>query len=85
MNYAPLIGAYASFFELSVALNFTYAASSQFRDAMKSGFLYNVRKMDSWYATKQKDVISKLILMSDEDIDLNAKENIKEKFQVILK
>ena len=41
--------------------------------------------MDEWYSTKQKDVISKLALMSDDDIDINAKENIKDRFTNILR
>ena len=85
LAYQPIISAYASFFELSVALNFAYAASSQFRETMKSGFLYNIRKMDSWYSSKQKDVMGKLTLMSDEDVDLTARENIKDRFTNILK
>jgi len=82
--HLPLISPYASFFELSVALNFAYAASEQFRESLKSGFLENIRNMDDWYDKKQQDILGGLVLMSNDDIDTQARENIKEKFLKLL-
>lgn len=80
-EYNSIIGAYASIFELSVAMNFAYASSEHFREAMKSGFLHNIRLMEQWYDEKRKEVSSKITLLSDNDIDQASKDNICQKLE----
>jgi len=83
MDNTLIIGAYSSFFELSVVLNFSYAASEKFRDSLKTGILHNIRTTNKWYSNKQKEVFNKLILMSDDDINLDEKNGIRTKFESI--
>lgn len=81
IEYNSIIGAYASIFELSVAMNFAYASSEHFREAMKSGFLHNIRLMEQWYDDKRKEVSNKITLLSDNDIDQASKDTICQKLE----
>lgn len=74
-DYSPIIGSYASIFELSVAMNFAYTASRPFRKAMKDGFLYNIRAMENWYDEKRIEVSGMITLLTD--VDEDSKANIK--------
>lgn len=80
--YTTFIGAYSSIFELSVAMNFTYAASESFRETIKTGFLQNVRNMGKWYDNTIADIDKKITLMPDEDISQEIKDKIKNQLQI---
>lgn len=84
MEHTSIIGSYASIFELSVALNFAYAASAPFRETMKAGFLKSIEQMDLWYSKQVTKTIDKIRLMSDEDINSEAKLSLKKKFENML-
>jgi len=77
MAYSPVIGAYASIFELSVALNFTYASSQQFRTTLKTGFLQSITKMDNKYEENIKKIASKISTLDDAFLPEGRKEELK--------
>lgn len=79
--YNPIIGSYSAIFELSVAMNFAYASSEHFREALKSGFLYNIRRMEQWYDEKRIQVSNKIRILSNEDIDQEKKDKIAKKLE----
>ena len=76
-----MIGAYASIFELSVALNITYAASKQFQDTLKSGFLYSIKNMDVKYSMAMDRINSDLSTISDRHIPKKTKKKFQDKFK----
>lgn len=77
MVYSPIIGAYASIFELSVALNFAYASSQQFRATLKTGFLQSITKMDDRYEENIKKIASKISTLDDEYFPEGKKKELK--------
>jgi gas vesicle protein len=79
-----LIGAYASIFELSVALNFAYASSKQFRETMKTGFLSNINKMDTKYKYYQEKLDNDLNMIDEILISIERKTKLKTKYKKIL-
>ncbi|MFA6195360.1 MAG: hypothetical protein WC656_01795 [Sulfurimonas sp.] len=78
-EYHIIMAAYAPIFSLSVAMNFAYAASKPFREAMKAGFLQNIKVMEKWYDEKQIEVGNKITLLSE--VDEESKESIKQELQ----
>jgi len=79
-----LIGAYASIFELSVALNFAYAASKQFRETMKTGFLLNINNMDTKYKYYQEKLDNDLNMIDETLISVEKKTDLKSKYKKTL-
>lgn len=70
MDFIAYISAYASFFELTVAFNFAYAASQSFRDIVKGGFLSDVRNLKSTIDSEAQDLSAMIgVLQQDGDID----------------
>ena len=72
MDFTPLISAYSSFFELTVAFNFAYAASQNFRDIVKGGFLSDARKLSDRIESKGKDLDALVVVLQDSG-DINEK------------
>lgn len=70
-----LISGYTSLYELSAAFNFTYTASSQFRDVIKSGFLQDSRLLSNNIKLRLKKINTELIIYNESDF-LNDKKSV---------
>jgi len=77
--YTNLLTPFASFFQLAVAFNLSYAASEQLRQVIKKGFLYSVRNLASLYEDKKNELDAKLEVLSDEDLNSADTREIKNK------
>lgn len=75
--FTALIGPYASFFELSVALNFAYAASQNLRNAVTSGFQTDAKKLEQSFENKVSDIDARLEVMHDEDVSSDQKQKVR--------
>jgi ABC-type multidrug transport system fused ATPase/permease subunit len=83
-SYVPIIGAFASFFELSVALNFAYAASSNFQALVKNGFLNDARKLAIKFSENIENVKSRLQIINEDVLIKKHKNTVLENLQKLL-
>lgn len=79
-----ILGAYASIFELSVALNFAYASSKQFQDTIKSGFLQNIQYMETKYRYYQEKLDNDLNMIDETLVNEEEKSKLKKKYKTTL-
>lgn len=64
-EYSPTFTPFVTIFTVAVALNFTYAASAGFRNALMNGFIHSIQKMVTPLENMRKDTEA-LVLSSDE-------------------
>ncbi len=83
--YKPIISLFTSFFELSVALNFAYAASKQLRDTIKSGFLHNLQKLQKEYESASERLSNRLIILNEDPNIEKISEGVNQQSSKMLK
>jgi len=84
LHYIALISPYASFFEVSIALNISHAASQNIRNVFKSAIKNDTKKISKSFEENIEETFDKLNLMSDEDIDAKQKEKLSNSLLDIL-
>jgi|GEM_PF-2533462 len=82
--YIPLIDPYTSFFEVSIALNVTYAASEHFRNIFSNALQNSSKTMSESFEKSIEETFDKINIMSDDDVDKQQKDKLGNKLLDIL-
>lgn len=82
--FVALISPYTSFFEVSIALNITYAASENFRTMFKSALGSDTKKISQSFEKSVEDTYDQLSLMSENDINEEQKDKLSHRLLKIL-